>query len=180
MTLLTSNPLKMEWNPMHPHGHLRRRRTTLLWLLAVLLLTIFLTSCGLSVRTRAAFGGKLHVQVYVADNANQNSPVALDLLLVYDKKLATRLLAMSAKEWFSKREQIKKDYPDDEGFAAWSWEWVPGQNVPEQELPLQAKAKLGIIFAQYYSPGEHRARIDPHQSIYIELLEQDFTVHPRE
>jgi type VI secretion system protein len=177
--LLTIQPLKMEWNPMHLYRHLHRRGTARLWLLALLLLNL-LTSCGLPVRTRALFGSKLHVQVYVAEHANQNYPVAVDLLLVYDKKLATRLLAMSANEWFSKREQVKKDYPNDEGFASWSWEWVPGQNVPEQELPLQAKARLGIIFAHYNSPGEHRARIDPHQSITIELLEQDFAVHPRE
>jgi type VI secretion system protein len=132
-------------------------------------------------RTRALFGKKVHVQVHIAAEANHNFPVALDIVLVYDKKLLNELLQLPARAWFAKREQLKKDYPDGEAFESWEWEWVPGQrvNLPEP-LPLRAKAKSGIVFANYLSPGEHRVRIDPHTSISIALLEEDFIVRPLE
>lgn len=141
-----------------------------------LVLLGLLSSCSMGVRTRAFLGGKLHTQVHISEKANANSPVALDLVLVYNKKLLKELLRLSAREWFAKRNQYKRDYPNGEGFDVWEWEWVPGQFVSVQVLPLKAKARAGIIFADYLSPGDHRARLDPHQSITIALHETDFTV----
>jgi len=152
-------------------------RTTLAWLLALALLAA-LPSCGIGLRTRALLGGKIDFKVLVSDTANQNSPVALDFLLVYNSDLLKELAKMPARDWFDKRDQIKRDYADDTGLEVWQWEWVPGQNVPLQRLPLKPKAKGGVIFANYLSPGEHRARIDPHESLMITLLEKSFTVRP--
>ncbi|MBI3328202.1 MAG: type VI secretion protein [Nitrospinae bacterium] len=137
-----------------------------------------LSSCGLGVRTRALLGGKVDLKVYVADTANRNSPVAVDVLLVYDKDLLQSALKMSAREWFEKREQITRDYREGEGLDVWRWEWVPGQSVPLQALPLKAKAKAIVIYANYASPGDHRARVDPHASVVLQLLEKDFSVRP--
>ena len=135
-----------------------------------------LSSCSLAILPSKIFGKKLRVQVNVSESANQNHPVQLDLLLVYKKKLGKKLLKLSAKEWFAKRDQFKRDYPDRKRFDSWEWEWVPGQQVVEQKLPLRGRAKLGIIFANYLSPGDHRVRIHPRKSIVIDLDEQDFTV----
>jgi hypothetical protein len=115
------------------------------------------------------------MEVRTAETANQNQPVAMDVLLVYNKQLLQELLKMSASDWFDKRDQIKRDDPKGDALSAWSWEWVPGQRELV-ELPLQAKARAGIIFARYFSRGEHRARIDPHTSITVELLDKDFSV----
>jgi hypothetical protein len=120
-------------------------------------------------------GGKLRVEVRAAEAANQNQPVAMDVLLIYNKQLVKELLNMSASDWFDKRDQIKRDDPKGQDLSVWSWEWVPGQHELV-ELPLQAKARSGIIFARYFSRGEHRARIDPHTSIVVELLDKDFSV----
>jgi hypothetical protein len=141
----------------------------------LMLLPGLLASCSLGVRARSLTGGKLQMEVRTAETANQNQPVAMDVLLVYNKQLLQELLKMSASDWFDKRDQIKRDDPKGDALSAWSWEWVPGQRELV-ELPLQAKARAGIIFARYFSRGEHRARIDPHTSITVELLDKDFSV----
>ncbi len=145
-------------------------------LVLTLVLLGALTSCSVGPRVRALFGEKLQVQVHIADKANLNTPIALDLLLVYDKKLAQELVTMSAREYFAKRDQLKRDDPDGKRFDSWEWEWIPGQQVPIQTLPLKAKARLGLIFASYVTPGEHRARVHPRKDLRIDLLEKTFTV----
>jgi type VI secretion system protein len=132
--------------------------------------------CGIGLRTRALVGGKVRVQVFVAQAANQNNPVAVDVLMVYDKNLLKELTRMSAKDWFERREQIRRDYSEGSGFDAWEWEWVPGQNVPVQVLPLKPAAIGGLVFANYLSPGVHRGRFDPHESVAMNFLETTFTV----
>lgn len=159
-------------------------RTATLFFLAFLFFGL-LSSCGfsdkvkaLSVYTKSLLGAKLRVKVTIAENVNQNNPVALDLVIVYDKKLLDQLLAMSSREWFEKREQIKRDYLDGTGLDYWGWEWVPGQNVPIQELPLKAAAKGALVFADYYTPGMHRIRIEQFESIHVSLDEKGFSVEP--
>jgi type VI secretion system protein len=151
-----------------PYGHA----------LILVLLLVLLQACGIGTRARAIVGGKMRVQAQVADTANQHSPVALDLVVVYDQKLLKELSQLSAADWFDKRKQFRRDYPAGQGFDVWGWEWVPGQNVPLQKLPLKPRAKGGLIFVNYFSPGEHRARIEPNQGVYVELRETDFAVQP--
>ena len=137
-----------------------------------------LSACSPIVATRALFGGKFNVSVLVAANANRNNPIAVDLLLVYDDALSKELMKLSAEEWIQKRDQYHLDYQAQEGFARWGWEWVPGQTVPVQRLPLETSAVSAIVYADYLSPGAHRARVDPHKNILIELRETDFTISP--
>lgn len=137
-------------------------------------------SCGIVsgsyTRMRALLGGKVHIKTNIVEKANQNSPVALDLLVIYDENLLAQLLNMSAKEWFEKRTQIKRDHLEGRGLDYWGWEWVPGQKIPDKTLPLKSKAKGGIIFAGYFSLGPHRATFDPFGDMTIHLLENGFTV----
>lgn len=152
-------------------------RRVIPWVLS-LALTGPLLGCGLGVRTRAVFGGKVDLTTKISATANQNTPVAVDLLLVYDKDLLKDLLKTPAKAWFERREQMKHDYPPGTAFDIWQWEWVPGQRVPPQSLPLKARAQAVIIYANYLAPGEHRARVDPHADLVLQLLEKNFTVEP--
>jgi type VI secretion system protein len=149
------------------------RRLRLLCLLAVLLLT---ASCGYWVRTRAFLGAKVHMSVQIAPAANQNNPVAMELLLVYDQKLLDTLMKTPAREWFEKREQFRQDNPEGKGFDSWHWEWVPGEMVPPQTLPLKANAKAGIIFANYVAAGEFRARINGKKNFTVSLGDRSLTV----
>src|SRR5581483_4469768 len=105
--------------------------------------------------------------------------VAVDILLVFDDELLKELQKMPARDWFSRRDQIKRDYPDGRGFESWEYEWVPGQDVPELVLPYRVATKGGVIFANYLTPGDHRGRWDGRENIQISLLEKNFTVTAR-
>src|SRR5688572_32414526 len=94
---------------------------------------LFLTACP-KVKVPKKIPGtsgesKLDVKVHVSPAANNNNPVAVDLVLVSDKKLLKQLMALSAREWFEKRHQFALDYPKETGLSAGRWEWVPGQQV---------------------------------------------------
>ena len=131
------------------------------------------------------FGQKVRVQMEVARTLNQNSPVAVDVVLIYDDKLLKDLQKLTAKEWFGKREQMTLDNPKGIQFGVWGWEVTPGQTVssktlyvPVKTLFLYPKARVlgGMVFADYASPGPHRASIAPGQDILIRLSEKDFAV----
>ena len=124
-------------------------------------------------------GGKVNIDVSISETANQNHPVAVDYILVYNENLLKELLKTPAKEWFEKKNQFKRDYPEDSGFTAFEWEWIPGQTVPPLALPLEARAKGAILIALYFSKGDHRAHLDPHKSFKLTLLEDTFGVEPR-
>ena len=157
--------------------------TTALRLFSTLLISVLLSAgCGLpgrvATRTRALTGGKLDVAFTVAPQANQNTPVAVSMLLVYDGKLLEQLKTMPASQWFEKRAQIRENFPGNTGFESWDWEWVPGQIIHPRELPLRASAKAGIVFANYLKPGEHRAVFKPNKAVKINLREEGFDVEP--
>lgn len=119
---------------------------------------------------------KLMVKVDVSTQANNNNPVALDLVLVKDKKLFKELMKISASEWFEKRNQYRLDYPKELGLNAGSWEWVPGQVVTIEPIPFKFKAAGGLVFANYFTPGAHRAVINPGKPIKITLGTEDISV----
>ena len=141
------------------------------------ILMVFLVLVNIAHAAPRAFGqSKLVVKVNVSSQANNNNPVALDLVLVKDKKLLQELMKISAKEWFEKRSQFLLDYPKETGLSFGSWEWVPGQVVRIEPMPLKSKFAGGIIFANYFSPGTHRALIDPRKSVVVNLGAEDITV----
>ena len=134
-------------------------------------------SCGvkksITTRTRALFGAELGLRARVAPNANMNNPIAVEFLLVYDEMLLNTLVKTTAKDWFLNRAQFRQDFP--KGFDSWYWEWVPGQDVMEQKLPLKPSANAALVFANYVVAGDNRARLDPYKSVTINLGERNFT-----
>jgi type VI secretion system protein len=112
---------------------------------------------------------KLDVKVHVSPAANNNNPVAVDLVLVSDKKLLQELMKMSAGEWFEKRHQVALDYPKETGLGAGRWEWVPGQQVKVDRVTVKYGVVGGVVFANYFNAGTHRAPIDPRKGVLITL-----------
>src|SRR5262245_36500776 len=90
---------------------------------------------------------KLDVKVHISPVANRNNPVAVDLVLVSDKKLLKELMKMSAKDWFAQKHQVQLDYPKEKDLAAGSWEWVPGQTVKLDRLNVRYEIVGGVVFA---------------------------------
>lgn len=174
--IVTENVLLPEsWRRVPQGKGIRVLRKPCFSLSTLALVSAFLlSSCGMVQRTKSLFGGTLPIQVTVAPDVNENSPVAVELVVVTNKKLLDKLLEKSAQDWFAGREQFKRDFP--KGYQSWFWEWVPGQDVAPVSVSIPSGAKAGVLFADYYSPGQHRARIDPRKPLRILFGEKNFTI----
>lgn len=161
---MTTSPCRSPWP--------RRRTVRGLALLLAALSAAGCSSFGLD----RWFGGKLAVRVTVAPDLNELSPVAVELLVVYDKKLLATLQQMTAEQWFQQRDQLLQQYSQARHeLDHWKWEWVPGQVVPQQVCKYGIGARGALVFADYFSPGDHRASVDPFRPLLLNLGADGFT-----
>jgi type VI secretion system protein len=114
----------------------------------------------------------------IAPTANQNRPIAVDVLLVRDKDLVKKLMSLSAADWFAQRAQFQRDYSDPKDLVVIHREWVPGQDIPCSNFTLNPKPRATILFANYFTKGDHRARLINGQSVLIRLNDEDFQIVP--
>ena len=114
----------------------------------------------------------LHLQVHVLDAANQNSPVAVDVVAIRNKQLVPAIAALTAAQWFQQKRQIVRDHPDQ--LTIRSWEWVPGQDVQPLKAAMPGGTKQVVVFANYSSPGAHRALLGDHRQFALTLQPSDF------
>lgn len=158
-----------------PRAAVERRRLQASHLLVLLAATILCAAgCGVTQKARSMFGGQLPFEVVIAPDANEDSPVAVDLIFVYDKKLLDTLLKTPATEWFAKREQFVKDYGN--ALAVEKWEWVPGQQIERLNVSYRPGARRVVLFADYLTEGDHRATADPQEPFRLVLGARDFSV----
>ena len=137
---------------------------------------VLLSFFGCSANSASWFGGSTTVTTTIDPGINQNLPIAVEVVIVYDATLLGKLAATSAGDWFQKREQFRRDYP--EGFVSQYREWVPGQVVDPQEISFTTGARGGLVYADYQNNQDNRVRFDPHQDIKVHLSEMTFTVEP--
>ena len=140
-----------------------------------------LAGCGISkgvakkaARTARVSSGKLSLQVALSSTANQNSPVAVDVLFISDKALLKTAQALSANDWFTKKTQLQRQFP--KGIEVKSWEWIPGQSVAPISFVVPVNAEGAMLFANYASPGPHSAPLPISGKVAIYLDEEDFTI----
>ena len=152
------------------------------WALCLTLtLLCALTGCGVSkgmakraARVAKLSNGKLLLQVAISSNANQNSPVAVDVLLIRDKAFLKAAQGMSASDWFAKKSQMQLQFP--KAAEINSWEWIPGQAVRPVSIDVPVDAQAAMMFANYASAGPHSAALPTQGKVTIVLDDQDFTV----
>jgi len=132
-------------------------------------ISLLLGACG---------GGPTHLKVAIEaePNANQNSPVAVAVIVVYEDSVRNELSKLSASQWFEQAEQRNRDNPDGTDFDILSWEVMPGQRIKELELELQGREARGLVFADYFAEGDHRSRFNPSRRILVVLGVNDFNV----
>jgi hypothetical protein len=119
---------------------------------------------------------KLRVSLRAEEGANQNAPIAVSVLVVYDENVFTELSRLSAGEWFAQAAQYMKDNPDSISFDVVQWELMPGQEIKETKISLQDRPSKGLVFADYYAGGRHRARFRPGRRILMLLGKSGFDV----
>jgi type VI secretion system protein len=124
--------------------------------------------CRGSLKTRT-------VSIRADSTANSDTPIPVDLVVIYDKALAAQAAELTARQWFTRKAQIARDHP--RGVRSVSWELVPGQRVPVHRFPFRRKgARAAFVFADYLAPGDHRVRIDPLRAADVVLGAEEVTV----
>lgn len=109
-----------------------------------------------------------HVTVDVEPRANNDTPIAIDLVATNDALLFERLKATPASQWFEQRAQLTRDYPN--MFSVWRLEVVPGQFLEFKDNPLKGRPGNGLLlFASYNTPGAHRLLVEHPSSIWLRL-----------
>ena len=154
----------------------RKAPRAVIWLLVATALAAAGCS-GLTDKVRLRFGGKVRVEVVTTPDLNRDFPLAVDFVVAYDKDLFKELKKLDAQTWFASREQYLKDFEKE--MDSHYWEWVPGRRVEPQKLRYQLGARGGVVFAHYFTPGDHRVAIEPLKGFILRLGESDFTVEPR-
>jgi type VI secretion system protein len=106
------------------------------------------------------------IVVTASEDANENSPVALDLVYVKDQAMLTALLATPANKWFATRSDIRRSFGESVNVTSL-------ELMPTQSLQLNGKALAGnralaaLVFADYPGPGEHRERLQMATTGYV-------------
>lgn len=95
------------------------------------------------------------LQVISSATANNNSPVAMDVVMASDKKLMDVIGGMTASDWFQKRAQVQLDHPGKVKILT-DLELVPGQPFGPVKYSVEPKFVGGFIFLNYFTPGPHR------------------------
>jgi type VI secretion system protein len=136
--------------------------------------TLGLSACGFGTWVGLVNEVKLDSVTFVtAPNANDNSPVAIDLVIAYDPMLLAELIKLPARQWFERRDQFRRDYP--ETIQVESWELTPGQTLAGRPIDVRRQSTGAVVFANYRAPGEHRVRVGKEKTLVITLLAKTFT-----
>jgi type VI secretion system protein len=118
------------------------------------------------------------VALNVAERANENSPVAVDMVFLSKRlPLLDEVQKMTAADWFAKRAQLVRDFRDD--IEVVSWEVVPGQILPAESVPTVRVRSAAFVFAGYRAPGAHRYRVGSERTLLLSLGANELTVTPK-
>ena len=85
---------------------------------------------------------------------NHGRPIAVDLVFATDPSVSRALSALTARDYFGQREQLRVRFP--KGLMMVSWELQAGQYVPNTGLEPPCGVLGTLIFADYASAGDHR------------------------
>lgn len=138
-----------------------------------------LAACGSIAKFVMPSGNRLDwsgLTVIAAPDANLNTPVALDVVQVRDEATLALVSALPAAKWFASRADLAKTFP--EGLSIHSLEVTPAMTIKLAASAFAPSRQMGVfIFADYLTPGEHRARVDQLQGdILVRLGPRSFTV----
>jgi type VI secretion system protein len=102
-------------------------------------------------------------------DANQNSPIAVDVVFVKDKAMVAALLATSSSKWFATRADLLRSFG--ESLEVSSFELMPSQSIRLDAKALSGNLALAtLVFADYPTPGEHRERLQMATPGYVVQL----------
>ena len=111
-----------------------------------------------------------------SDQANNDSPIAIDVVFVTDKAMLARIAELPASKWFAARGDLVGTFPDALHYQ--SWELVPGQRLTIPGDKLRGPRVAGVfVFADYPGPGAHRVRVEQLSGrLVVQLGENAFSI----
>lgn len=112
------------------------------------------------------------------DNMNDQSPVTVHLVVVYDAALLGEIVKLDAQAYFQKVDQLRVD--NSGKLDVFSFDILRGQRLLDQPINLTRMSGEGaVVFARYSSPGPHRALLHEESAIVVELNKDDFKIVPQ-
>ena len=129
------------------------------------------------VRSVSHTTGEISLNITIDPEVNDNSPIAVDVVVVSDKSTLKELSALTAQAWFEKRKTLLRMQPSDIHLS--SWEWVPGQEVATLKIPHTGISDGVLLFANYASTGDHSSILPRNGTIDIAFGAKDFKILPR-
>ena len=141
----------------------------------ILISILILLSSGCSLwQNRVAFND---VVIETAADANDNTPVAVDIVAIADNALLPTVQSLSATQWFNAKSQLLRDSPD--GLHVWSLELVPDSRfVTKSSLCTALRQRQFCCFARYSSAGEHRLTLEKADSLHLLLMTDEAVLAP--
>ena len=149
-------------------------RPAAIWLL---LAAGLLTAPGCAFLTDAVLGPEVAINqlsIEAVPGANDDSPTAVDVVLLYDSSLTDRFLQLTAAQWFDQRDQLTRDYPA--GIQVFSWEVVPGQTLSNLSVNRRSGTTAGFVFARYASAAPNRLRLTDQSTVEVRLMRDSFSL----
>jgi type VI secretion system protein len=149
-------------------------------LFSIVCCSFVLTGCSAvmkPVRNASHTTGGINLNVTLDPEVNDNSPVAVDVVLVSDKSVLKELSALTAQAWFGKRTTLLRMHASE--IHVTSWEWVPGQEVATLKIPHTGIADGVLLFANYTSTGDHSSTLPRNGTIGIAFGPKDFKILPQ-
>ncbi len=146
---------------------------------------LFLSGCGGDIVTAIKSAVNMEptkvwlqrIYFEVDEKLNDDAPVTVDLVIIYDDNLLKELAKLTAAQYFQKKEQIRRDAGNN--IDIYTYEIVPGQNLGPQNIkPSQLTGKGILVFARYAAPGDHRQAIGPDREVTLQMGVKDFQVIP--
>lgn len=108
-------------------------------------------------------------------DVNFQSPIAVDLVFVNDKKTAQVISNLRASEWFASKSDYLRQFSN--GLKVHSWELVPGQTISVKDFDRITTDDFEIlIFAKYKGTNTYRANITGLRKARVLLGNSDFVV----
>ncbi len=117
------------------------------------------------------------ISITAEPEANRNTAIAVDLVMLSDEEAAAAILKLNARDWFTRRAEFLRDYP--EGVAVQSWEIVPGQVLRDAKVDSPSGMKAAVVFALYDNEGEHRLRLTDNSEVRLMLGADDVRLSPQ-
>lgn len=113
------------------------------------------------------------ITIKADEDANNNSATKVDVVVAYDEHVFVDLMSMNAYNYYKRLVQLKSDYPN--VVEIFSYEVIPGSALVSQPIRLTGDSPIGaVVFANYYSNGDHRVRVGRGTHIYVHLRNTDF------